>query len=120
MVLTPSTSSSRLSALKNARNSVSRKSTGISEYLRKKPILPQHQIPSSQSHQRSSKPQQEQTLPQRQKQKNPILSDSQNAPTSVIHGNKILEGVVACLDVRYISKRKASPSIQMRVNNKHD
>jgi hypothetical protein len=28
------------------------------------------------------------------------LSESQNTATSVTHGNKILDGVVACLDVR--------------------
>lgn len=96
MALTPSTSSSRLSALKNARTNASRtKQTAINEYLKKKPIVP----PPS-SHQRSSKPQHIQTLPQRQRQKSPILSESQNTATSVTHGNKILDGVVACLDVR--------------------
>ncbi|KAL7310738.1 hypothetical protein PS15m_010202 [Mucor circinelloides] len=105
MVLPPS-NSSRLSALKNARHSASKtKQTGIADFLKKsQPIVPaQHQ------HHRTSRPSTSQPLkqppqtlsqpPQRQRQKSPILSETQNTSTSV-QSNKILNGVVACLDVR--------------------
>lgn len=99
MVLTPSASSSRLSILRNARDNSSKSmQTGINEFLKKKPILPQHNQP--QPHQRNLKPEHVQNLPQKQRQRTPILTKSQTTTTSVIHGNKILDGVVACLDVR--------------------
>ncbi|CEP16988.1 hypothetical protein [Parasitella parasitica] len=105
----PSSNSSRLSALKNARLNASKsKQSGITDFLKKShPIVPvqyQHYRttrPSSQS----QKPVQAQTQssqqqqPQAQRQKSPILSETQNTSTST-QSNKILNGVVACLDVR--------------------
>ncbi|KAL9537947.1 hypothetical protein MBANPS3_011326 [Mucor bainieri] len=105
MVLPPS-KSSRLSALKNARHSASKaKQTGIADFLKKGPPI----VPAQHQHHRASRPSTSQPLkqpplsaqqpPQRQRQKSPILSETQNTSTSV-QSNKILNGVVACLDVR--------------------
>lgn len=99
----PPSNSSRLSALKNARQSASKsKQSGITDFLKKSqsivPAQHQHHRTSRLSSQPQKQPQQ-QTQQQTQRQKSPILSETQNTSTS-IQSNKILNGVVACLDVR--------------------
>lgn len=104
MVSTPSasSSSSRLSALKNARNSLNRskqqypKQTGIGDYLKRASPIPQQHIhqPQQRSQQNASSSSSQTTNARHQ---SPVLSETQNSST---HGNKILDGVVACLDVR--------------------
>lgn len=88
MVL-PSPSTSRLTALRNARNSRSRQQPqqqiGIGEFLKRTNPLP---MSVRRAPQQSSS----------QQQRAPVLSESQN--NTPVHGDKILNGVVACLDVR--------------------
>jgi hypothetical protein len=98
----PPSNSSRLSALKNARQSASKtKQSGITDFLKKSQSI----VPAQHQHHRtsrlSSQPQKQPQQPQQQtqRQKSPILSETQNTSTSV-QSNKILNGVVACLDVR--------------------
>lgn len=72
--------SSRLSALIKTRNGINKSNrgqqhAGMNDYLKKSNLIP-HQRPST------STP------------KTPIPSES------IIHSNKVLDGVVACLDVR--------------------
>lgn len=103
MVSTPSASSStsRLSALKNARNSLNRskqqcpKQTGIGDYLKRASPIPQHH-----QHQPQQRSQQTSSQSTTARHQSPMLSETQN---SSAHSNKILDGVVACLDVRYCS-----------------
>lgn len=104
MVSTPSasSSSSRLSALKNARSSLNRskqqypKQTGIGDYLKRASPIPQQHIhqPQQRSQQNASSSSSQTTNARHQ---SPVLSETQNSST---HSNKILDGVVACLDVR--------------------
>jgi hypothetical protein len=90
MVLPPSPASSRLAALKNARNQRQQQQNSISDYLRKSSPIPHR--PSSSTSSTST------TVQQRQK---PVLSETiQNNASAQVHSNKILDGVVACLDVR--------------------
>ncbi len=89
MVL-PQPTSSRLSLLKNKRNSINRsqiqqqqqQQRNMNDYLKKSTLIPHRQ----QTHRSTPTP----TTPK-------ILSETQNSSTP---GNKILDGVVACLDVR--------------------
>lgn len=91
MVLPPP-STSRLTALRNARNSRPRpqpqqqtQQAGISEFLKKNNPLPLS----------VRRPSQKLPIP---KQRTPTLSESQ--PSTPVQSDKILNGVVACLDVR--------------------
>lgn len=86
MVLPPS-STSRLSALRMARNNGSRtpapqqQQLGISEFLKRNNPLPV-------SVRRAPQPKQK--------------TSSESQTNTIVQSDKILEGVVACLDVRYI------------------